>query len=160
MTITHGSASIRPKIWRALSAALLLSACTAGALDDHVFACVGDADCGDGMVCDPCTRTCAAPGTVAQCSDGAASTETSGDTTDVVLSCPPCPASPSSCIEIGCNTGTGKCEATYVAPGTPCDDGNACTGGDSCGNGKCQGTAIPCDEHDACTADTCSVPDG
>jgi len=41
-----------------------------------------------------------------------------------------------------------------------CDDGQICTEGDGCGSGKCQGSAVNCDDGYACTVDTCQNPTG
>lgn len=45
--------------------------------------------------------------------------------------------------------------------GQPCNDGNACTSGDACNaSSQCAGTAIPLDDGNPCTNDTCSPATG
>lgn len=48
-----------------------------------------------------------------------------------------CPA-PTSCqVSNACDATTGQCLAVAMANGTPCSDGNACTGPDTCQAGAC-----------------------
>ncbi|MBI4717246.1 MAG: hypothetical protein HY763_05540 [Planctomycetes bacterium] len=52
--------------------------------------------------------------------------------------------------------GAGACVGNHEPDGSPCDDGNPCTG-DSCFQGTCYGTAaavegLPCDDGNFCTA--------
>lgn len=96
-----------------------------------------------------------------------------------------CPT-PAACHDPGiCNPATGTCSDPLSAPGTPCDDGNACTVSDSCLDGSCSqsqpyvcpeppqcyepGTCdpatgscsynpsyfTPCDDGDSCTYEIC-----
>jgi len=45
--------------------------------------------------------------------------------------------------------------------GTPCDDGDACTGGDTCAAGACKGgTPVACDDKNGCTVDGCAPETG
>lgn len=58
-----------------------------------------------------------------------------------------------------CNGVSGTCPADqFVAPGTPCPDGDVCNGDDTCdGAGSCQpGVTLDCDDGTSCTADTCN----
>ncbi|QQR85306.1 MAG: T9SS type A sorting domain-containing protein [Flavobacteriales bacterium] len=46
-------------------------------------------------------------------------------------------------------------------PGTPCDDGSACTTNDVITGGcACAGTAVTCNDNDPCTIDTCNPVSG
>ncbi len=62
-----------------------------------------------------------------------------------------CPPSALPCQQVSCVTQSqtdgppiAACVAGAVAEGTPCDDGNACTGADACKAGACQGGANAC----------------
>jgi hypothetical protein len=58
------------------------------------------------------------------------------------------------CTTDGCNPTVG---CSFEARVGPCDDGSKCSNGDQCGSGLCQpGPAIVCDDHNPCTADSCS----
>ena len=61
-------------------------------------------------------------------------------------------------------TGTGTCPANALAPnGTPCNDGNACTGPnntDACQNGTCGGPSVSCNDGNTCTDDSCDATVG
>jgi N-acetylneuraminic acid mutarotase len=54
------------------------------------------------------------------------------------------------------------CSHAPIYSGTECSDGNACTAGDVCdGMGACVGgTAVSCDDGDACTQDSCGAQSG
>jgi hypothetical protein len=59
----------------------------------------------------------------------------------------------------------GICVLTEAEPGTPCEDGNECTGGDFCyrvsGKMTCvSGTPLNCDDHNQCTDDFCDPSEG
>ena len=51
-----------------------------------------------------------------------------------------------------------KTKGCVTLPNTAsCTDGNACTSGDICGSGACKGPiAVPCDDKNPCTVDTCA----
>ena len=58
------------------------------------------------------------------------------------------------------NTLNGDCcsaTCTIDPAGTPCNDGNACTGPDACTGGTptCSGAAINCNDGNVCTTDSC-----
>jgi len=65
-----------------------------------------------------------------------------------------CGSNGASCTACGqCRTcNNGNCQSTS---GGGCDDGNPCTEGDSCNNGTCEGRAIPVDDGNDCTTDSC-----
>jgi hypothetical protein len=44
--------------------------------------------------------------------------------------------------------------------GAACDDGSVCSSSDVCVSGKCQGTAIDCDDGNPCTDDSCDLANG
>ncbi len=49
-----------------------------------------------------------------------------------------------------------RLDAQYYAPGTLCDDGNACTLDEVCQGGTCKSPGgTPCDDNNACTTDAC-----
>ena len=55
---------------------------------------------------------------------------------------------------------SGNCHGKPLT-GTHCDDGNKCTSGELCGAGKCiSGIAIPCDDKNPCTKDSCLMASG
>jgi hypothetical protein len=57
------------------------------------------------------------------------------------------------CTDDGCDPKTG---CTHVPNADPCSDGSVCTVGDTCSGGGCKpGPALDCDDHLACTTDSC-----
>ena len=59
------------------------------------------------------------------------------------------------CTDDSCDEETVTC---VNAPNTAdCDDGSDCTEADVCGGGVCAGTAVVCDDGDACTTEVCVV---
>jgi len=47
--------------------------------------------------------------------------------------------------------------ATVIAPGAPCDDGDACSQSETCQSGSCiAGSVLNCDDGDLCTVDGCA----
>lgn len=93
----------------------------------------------------PCT-------TAADCDDNDACTTDA--CTDSV-----CSNTPVQCPE-GQECQNGNC--VEVCDGNDdCDDGDACNGAETCVNGACQaGTAVDCDDDNACTEDTCDPATG
>ncbi len=68
-----------------------------------------------------------------------------------------CSASTDVCTANTCNGKSGLCALVPVADGKVCDDKSACTSGETCAAGKCQGgAAVPCDDKNPCTDDTCN----
>lgn len=67
----------------------------------------------------------------------------------------------SQCHEVGlCEPIEGKCSTPTKADGTPCNDGDACTGEDVCQKGACTSKPIFCDDGDFCTQDSCDSTSG
>ncbi len=64
-----------------------------------------------------------------------------------------------ACTSDACSPTTGKCEHTALNAGA-CSDGDACTSGDTCVAGACAGSAIGCDDNNACTLDSCDKTSG
>jgi hypothetical protein len=95
------------------------------------------APCQDGDVCtvdDACAAAACRPGTARTCQDG------------------------NACTNDSCNPLTG---CVYAPNTLACDDQDACTQGDACQSGSCQrGTAIPCNDQNPCTDDTCNPLSG
>jgi hypothetical protein len=121
------------------------------------------ANCNDGNVCtndfcDPATG-CAHTINTLPCDDG--NVCTTKDTCSAgqckggpSLSC----TDSNPCTDDGCSPETG-CE--YAPNAAPCDDGNVCTAGDVCTAGACApGAPLNCDDKNQCTMDLCSQPDG
>jgi subtilisin family serine protease len=96
--------------------------------------CPSDAACNDGNPCngvETCRSGMCVAGTPLNCDD----------------------ANP--CTADACNP-TAGCQHTPAANGTVCSGGDACTVGNTCQAGICTGgTAVNCDDGDACTTDTC-----
>ena len=60
------------------------------------------------------------------------------------------------CTKTVCAPKTGACAPKNLAPGAPCDDGNACSLGESCFGGDCVGgILVNCNDGDPCTDDSC-----
>jgi len=71
-----------------------------------------------------------------------------------------CPA-PDDCHDDGvCDPQTGACVPPVRPNGSPCDDGDACTGPDVCAAGACGGAPVSCDDGSACTTDACDAIQG
>ena len=113
--------------------------CAMGATCDPVLGCPArtcatDSECDDGDACNG-AETCPAgtcePGTVVECDDGIA------------------------CTVGACDAATGDCSFTPMDD--RCDDGVICNGAETCDAVMgCQpGTAMDCDDSDACTSDQC-----
>ena len=81
---------------------------------------------------------------------------------------PPAPAgtacgsqASSDCDNADTCDGGGACQPNYVAAGTSCSDGLACTLSDVCnGSGACAGTPKDCTSTSTCAAGTCQEPTG
>jgi hypothetical protein len=56
---------------------------------------------------------------------------------------------------------SGQCGPRTADDGEPCEDGDLCTTGETCKVGQCQGgKPADCDDHEACTLDTCTPKEG
>ncbi len=119
-------------------------ACTKGSCTpgQGVCLCSSDADCPDDAdlcngkpYCDPGSHSCKPnPTTVVQC-------DTKDDT---------------ACIHATCKPQDGSCSPAPAAPGTLCDDGDACTANDFCLAGSCHAGSNTC----FCKSDAeCSASD-
>ena len=74
-----------------------------------------------------------------------------------------CRAAAGACdVEETCDGSAATCPAVASQPdGTACGDGTACNGDEVCASGTCAaGTAVDCDDGDACTMDMCVEPGG
>jgi len=59
-----------------------------------------------------------------------------------------------------CDSSIG-CTATFVPDGTPCGEGNICTGVSVCKSGACEpGEPLDCDDGNPCTKDNCDPDNG
>ena len=103
--------------------------------------CTGDPACDDGdkcngdELCDPGSGACSPAPAPLNCDDG------------------------NTCTDDTCQGPVG-CVYTNLT-GPSCDDVSACTQGDACVNGACIGTALPCDDGDACNGvEVCNPADG
>jgi hypothetical protein len=113
-------------------------------------ACATDSDCkkaDDGNLCNG-TYVCADLGPNKLCVLA----------TQTIVTCDP--ANDTACTTNSCNPATGDCALTVLEPGTPCDDGTACTTSDTCLAGSCTGSKLPCNDGDACSADSCDPVQG
>ncbi|UJR84466.1 putative metal-binding motif-containing protein [Sandaracinus amylolyticus] len=108
--------------------------------DDCRFSCDEDADCDDDIECNG-TETCS---DAHVCELG----EPLADETA-------CAAGTGTCTE-------GVCLARTCTDDENCSDGNACNGEETCGgaSGCAIGTALDCDDENACTADSCDGASG
>jgi len=101
------------------------------------------------------------------CDDGNACTTGErcvGDDVDTVLCLPTetmaCADDGNPCTDEVCDDALG-CVRTVKQDRTRCEDGDPCTVDDLCIEGECvTGAVVSCDDHNACTADTCSPSDG
>jgi slime mold repeat-containing protein len=146
----------------------------------HVVVADGTS-CSDGNYCNG-AETCRAgvcqPGVAPSCDDGNPCTQDScggtGCVHTTIPGCSTCTAAASCNDGNPCTTDScvgGVCAHTAVSDGTSCSDGLYCNGAETCHAGSCTaGTAIVCDDGNACTADACDetqkactytpVPDG
>jgi alpha-tubulin suppressor-like RCC1 family protein len=68
-----------------------------------------------------------------------------------------CPA-PAPCREVALDPSAGACVISISPDGAPCED--ACLTGASCHAGRCEGSALSCDDANACTIDLCGAGTG
>ena len=148
----------------------------AGSCDDGVACTVSDVclngqcagtakKCTDGNTCtvDQCdnVKGCVFVSvTGATCDDGNACT--AGDKCDATGGCKPGTAincdDQNACTADVCDLTTGVCKNTPIS--SACEDGSACTKQDFCVGTACVGTAISCDDQNACTTDSCDIVKG
>jgi slime mold repeat-containing protein len=67
-----------------------------------------------------------------------------------------------ACITDRCDPATGACVFGIAPDGTTCPDTDLCDGTETCFNGTCSaaGSALGCDDANACTVDTCNPMTG
>ncbi len=116
-------------------------ACQQGKCAPGTFtcACKTDADCAskeDGNYCNG-TLYCDNTGKSPVCKVAA----------NTIITCPS--VDDTACVKNTCQPKSGACAPTQVAPGTNCDDGDACTKNDVCKLGVCTGGSFACE----CKAD-------
>ncbi|MEZ4265139.1 MAG: hypothetical protein R3F39_02085 [Myxococcota bacterium] len=142
------------------------STCQGGAcVGADPVVCPGGGACGAGA-CDPATGTCSTEpltdGTACDDGDLCTTGATCADGACVGGTPKLCDDS-NPCTSDSCNAATGACVFT-PADGTPCDDGNICTGPDQCLASACApgapvagccGSATDCDDGQQCTQDDC-----
>ena len=144
--------------------------------------CIGpNKDCADQDdacnwgVCEPLSGACVKEprphGT--PCDDGDACTEPDACAFGACGGAPvDCAGLDTVCTQGACEAGTGACVALPIPDGTPCDDGELCTGHDDCTGGVCGGeielcgacgalvAGDACDDGDPCTEGGVCVADG
>jgi len=140
--------------------------CVAG---KYTCDCKVNTDCDDKNGCtdDVCvsssgTKRCDnKPKTNAGCNDGKACT--TGDkcsNSGVCVGTPKVCNDSKSCTSDYCDTKTGKCVFKPLT-GQSCKDSSLCTTNDKCqSDGSCKGTAITCNDGNACTKDACVAATG
>jgi N-acetylneuraminic acid mutarotase len=140
--------------------------CQAGSCTgSNPVVCAASDQCHTAGTCDPSSGVCSNPakGNGTACSDGNACTRSDSCQAGACVGSNPvvCTAS-DQCHGVGtCNPATGICSNPNATNGTSCNDGNACTVPDSCQNGTCaSGPQLTCDDHNACTAESCDPING
>ena len=130
-------------------------ACSPQDCNDH-NTCTSDS-CNAGT----CVHTAVSNGT--SCSDGNAcnGAETCNGSGTCVPGTPVTCTAPDACHTVGtCNPSTGACSNPSAPDGTACTN-NACFQSQQCAVGVCQGgSAVPVDDGDLCTTDTCDSVNG
>ncbi|MGE0790417.1 MAG: MYXO-CTERM sorting domain-containing protein [Sandaracinaceae bacterium] len=129
--------------------------------------CTSAADCNDSNPCttDVCTAgACShaptATGTACPDADLCNGDETCDGAGACVAGTPPTCSGTNPCATYSCVAASG-CVEMPVAAGTACSDGNACNGAEVCMGLTCMaGTALDCDDANACTTDTCDMTAG
>lgn len=127
--------------------------------------------CGDGKVdpgedCDnpsPCCTGCHFTAEDAPCPDGdlCNGDETCNALGQCVPGTPPDCRDTNPCTADGCNPQTGCFHDAPAKNGDPCDDSTLCNGHEICNTGVCvPGTPPDCNDHDACTIDSCDAQNG
>ncbi|MES1172938.1 MAG: hypothetical protein ABUL62_01325 [Myxococcales bacterium] len=123
-------------------------------------ACSGNAQCDDGLFCngsEQCISGSCTAGTPVACDDGVSCTQ---DACNEVSKACTHQANDAACSDGQACNGTEVCNATLgCQSGTAldCNDANACTA-DSCDPTLgCQHSSVSCDDGNACTSDSCSA---
>ncbi len=80
--------------------------------------------------------------------------------TATVVDCSADAAAAPACQTVVCEPTNGKCETRPALDGGSCDDGSLCSSSDVCDAGACKGTAVVCNDGNACTDDTCDPAAG
>jgi len=133
---------------------------------DDLDPCTGGDTCADGA-CRPglaalCGQACTSDDDCAAVDDGnpcngrvrCVAQACAFDPDSVVV----CPADgDSACRKNTCVPATGLCELQALPDGSACNDQNPCTSPDTCAGGYCSGPTLDCDDHNGCTADSCSI---
>ncbi|HUU03248.1 MAG TPA: S8 family serine peptidase [Myxococcota bacterium] len=126
--------------------------------------CTGSAkDCSDGNVCtndscNPSNGNCTHNNNTATCDDGDACTINDSCSGGLCAGSAKDCSDANVCTDDSCNPSNGNC--THSNNNAACDDGDLCTTDDSCSAGSCSGTAIDCDDSNACTDDSCDIANG
>ncbi|HYC53676.1 MAG TPA: hypothetical protein VEL28_01885 [Candidatus Binatia bacterium] len=139
--------------------------CTAGTCGGTPVDCSGSTDqCNSGN-CNVFSGLCEQipVGNGTGCNDGLACTTTDVCTDGTCGGTPvDCSGLDDACNEGVCDPGTGGCETSPHADGTPCEDGALCTLGDECQAGVCvSGPPKDCSSLDeSCKTGTCNPANG
>ena len=128
---------------------LIAGTCLSGGAIHPIDTCLG---------CLPKTsQTAWSPRTGLSCSDGnicstSDTCQKGGACTGDKLNC----SDDSACTLDDCNPQSPKAPCFSVPTPGDCNDGSLCTTSDACVQGKCTGTAVPCDDGNPCTVDGCA----
>ncbi|MBM4343126.1 MAG: hypothetical protein FJ100_07080 [Deltaproteobacteria bacterium] len=123
------------------------------------------AACSDGNQCtsgDACANGTCKAGAASNCDDGDLCTQDGCNASNGICTHADNGASKCNdnnpCSDDVCHKTLGCANPSNTKP---CDDGNPCTVGEACKGGGCQGgTALPCDDKQACTNDSCDPKKG
>ncbi|HOX44779.1 MAG TPA: VCBS repeat-containing protein [Myxococcota bacterium] len=129
--------------------------------DPDCIVCDQDGDCEDFNPCtedaclgQSCQNQAYADGT--GCDDGLYCTDPDSCLGGVCQGPRTCAYLDSECSVGACEEDPPGCVPHHVPGGTPCEDGAYCTSGDFCSGGACQpGLALPCEDDDVCTRESC-----
>lgn len=111
--------------------------------------CMADAECQDFEDGDLCNGTLT-------CQAGYCAVDVLTVVIDSATGLQCSPKLDNDCQTNTCDPKLGKCAQKFAVVGTACSDGDACTGGGKCLDGKCAGSALNCDDDNACTNDSCT----
>ena len=140
-------------------------ACQSGlCVGTNPVVCQAMDQCHTAGVCDPSSGMCsnlAVPNGIT-CNDGNACTRTDACQSGLCVGTNPvfCKARGQCHLWGVCDPANGVCSDPVKPDGTICTDGNLCTQNDSFQTGVCVGSAIPCDDDNFCTADSCDPAKG